>query len=393
MDTIVDGSNRQEPVNIYFDGDDLFMPFERRRGLPIGNLTSQFFANLYLDGFDHFVTEVLRAPYVRYVDDFALFHNDADVLAEWRRRIEHYFDWQAAETASAKTVISNRRPFRPSFSASSFIPEVAAGCRTTTCGASVTGCGVARPMARRNGRARRHRGPHWRLDRARGQRRYVAPAPRDLPGRLVRSGPQPGGLDGPLSPCRSRRFLEQQSEEPPRRRPQQEHPTGTTTSAFGLGVRFSPEPARSRSRRVCTKRPGPSMMMPVRSKRGRIPRRRLSWHRKGRQMPPVYRNERQSPKGTALPCRLDDSAGRVPGIAGAVLRRSAAPAAPARRNRPLTTKTPTNTTCGPQKVRSDGGIDFAAAGGSARRPSGRAGGITCRPVCGRLRHRRDRDEF
>ena len=51
-----------------------------RRGLPIGNLTSQFFANLYLDGFDHFVTEVLRAPYVRYVDEFALFHDDPAVL-------------------------------------------------------------------------------------------------------------------------------------------------------------------------------------------------------------------------------------------------------------------------------------------------------------------------
>jgi hypothetical protein len=56
------------------------LPFCRRRGLPIGNLTSQFFANLYLDRFDHFATEVLCAPYVRYVDDFALFHNDLTVL-------------------------------------------------------------------------------------------------------------------------------------------------------------------------------------------------------------------------------------------------------------------------------------------------------------------------
>jgi RNA-directed DNA polymerase len=37
MDMIIDGSNRQEPVNLYFDGDDLFAPYERRRGLPIGN--------------------------------------------------------------------------------------------------------------------------------------------------------------------------------------------------------------------------------------------------------------------------------------------------------------------------------------------------------------------
>ena len=46
MDTIVDGSNPQEAVNLYFPGDDLFAPQARRRGLPNGNLTSQWFANI-----------------------------------------------------------------------------------------------------------------------------------------------------------------------------------------------------------------------------------------------------------------------------------------------------------------------------------------------------------
>ena len=59
-------------------------PIERRRGLPIGNLTSQFFANVYLDRFDHFAAEVLRAPYLRYVDDFALFADDPAQLEAWR---------------------------------------------------------------------------------------------------------------------------------------------------------------------------------------------------------------------------------------------------------------------------------------------------------------------
>ena len=45
MDTIVDHSNPQEPVALHFPGDDLFEPYRRRRGLPIGNLTSQFFAD------------------------------------------------------------------------------------------------------------------------------------------------------------------------------------------------------------------------------------------------------------------------------------------------------------------------------------------------------------
>lgn len=68
IDAIIDGSNPQEPVNLYFPGDDLFSPLACRRGLPIGNLTSQLFANIYLDGLDHYVKEVLRAPYLRYLD-------------------------------------------------------------------------------------------------------------------------------------------------------------------------------------------------------------------------------------------------------------------------------------------------------------------------------------
>jgi RNA-directed DNA polymerase len=46
---------------------------EAGRGMPIGNLTSQLFANLYLDPLDHFVKETLRVRhYVRYMDDFVL---------------------------------------------------------------------------------------------------------------------------------------------------------------------------------------------------------------------------------------------------------------------------------------------------------------------------------
>ena len=90
LDRIVDVSNPQEPVHLYYPGDDLFTPYERRRGLPIGNLTSQLFANVYLDRFDHFVTEVLRVPYLRYVDDFALFDDDPARLAAWRDRAEAF---------------------------------------------------------------------------------------------------------------------------------------------------------------------------------------------------------------------------------------------------------------------------------------------------------------
>ena len=108
LDAVIDGSNPQEPVNLYFPGDDLFAPFRRRRGLPIGNLTSQFFANVYLDRLDHYVREVLRAPgYVRYVDDFALFHDDPAVLEEWRERIANHLAVRRLRLHPRKTFVAH----------------------------------------------------------------------------------------------------------------------------------------------------------------------------------------------------------------------------------------------------------------------------------------------
>jgi hypothetical protein len=50
--TIIDASNPLEEAVFHFDGDDLFSPWARRRGLPLGNQTSQFFANVYLNPLD-----------------------------------------------------------------------------------------------------------------------------------------------------------------------------------------------------------------------------------------------------------------------------------------------------------------------------------------------------
>lgn len=91
IETIIDSSNEQERVIEHFPGDDLITPLSRRRGLPIGNLTSQFFANVYLNGFDHFAKEGLKAErYLRYVDDFCLFSDEWPFLAEARPQIESY---------------------------------------------------------------------------------------------------------------------------------------------------------------------------------------------------------------------------------------------------------------------------------------------------------------
>jgi hypothetical protein len=71
----------------YFAGDTL-LDVSRPRGLPIGNLTSQFWANRYLNPFDHFVKRELRCPaYVRYVDDMLLFADDKAALLAWRAAV------------------------------------------------------------------------------------------------------------------------------------------------------------------------------------------------------------------------------------------------------------------------------------------------------------------
>ncbi|MDP2929981.1 MAG: RNA-directed DNA polymerase [Candidatus Omnitrophota bacterium] len=60
-------------------------------GLPIGNLTSQFFANVYMNELDQFVKHSLKARfYIRYVDDFVLLSDNLETLIKWRQDIERF---------------------------------------------------------------------------------------------------------------------------------------------------------------------------------------------------------------------------------------------------------------------------------------------------------------
>jgi RNA-directed DNA polymerase len=61
------------------------------RGLPIGNLTSQYFANHYLAGLDHFVLEKIRiSRYIRYMDDMVLWSDDKEALGAALATTEDY---------------------------------------------------------------------------------------------------------------------------------------------------------------------------------------------------------------------------------------------------------------------------------------------------------------
>ena len=64
---------------------------DNKRGMPLGNLTSQFFANVYLNELDYFVKHKLKAGhYIRYVDDFVLFHNSKKQLEIWKSSIDSF---------------------------------------------------------------------------------------------------------------------------------------------------------------------------------------------------------------------------------------------------------------------------------------------------------------
>ena len=66
---------------------------ERGRGLPIGSLASQFFANHYLSQLDRTCKQVLRVPgYLRYMDDFILWGHEREVLMKAREEVEKELD-------------------------------------------------------------------------------------------------------------------------------------------------------------------------------------------------------------------------------------------------------------------------------------------------------------
>ncbi|MEK7306173.1 MAG: RNA-directed DNA polymerase [Nitrospirota bacterium] len=104
---IIDHSNPQEEVIDYFKGDNLFDPLRGRRGIPIGNLTSQFFANIYLNDLDHYAKEVLKCRYyMRYVDDIAILDNSKERLWEIKAAIEEYLEKDRVKLHPKKSFVN-----------------------------------------------------------------------------------------------------------------------------------------------------------------------------------------------------------------------------------------------------------------------------------------------
>lgn len=78
----------------------------KTKGLPLGNYTSQFFANIYLNHLDYFVKHKLKAKYyIRYVDDFVILHKDKKILEEYMNKIKKYLKFLKLELHPDKSEI------------------------------------------------------------------------------------------------------------------------------------------------------------------------------------------------------------------------------------------------------------------------------------------------
>jgi RNA-directed DNA polymerase len=82
-----------ELKNVFYTIIDSYTSSNEDRGLPIGNLTSQYFANHYLSVLDHYIKEKLRVKrYVRYMDDMVLWSNDKEYLITAFQSIKQFVE-------------------------------------------------------------------------------------------------------------------------------------------------------------------------------------------------------------------------------------------------------------------------------------------------------------
>jgi retron-type reverse transcriptase len=77
-------------------------------GIPVGNLTSQLFANIYLNQVDHFIKETLRIKhYVRYMDDMIILSKNKKQLWVWLSEIRNFLNTELRLTLNKKTSVFN----------------------------------------------------------------------------------------------------------------------------------------------------------------------------------------------------------------------------------------------------------------------------------------------
>ena len=90
LNHIIDSAQHPRPSRFHFLGDDIFAPLERNHGIPIGNLTSQVFANLYLDQIDHWLQDNKKVgASFRYMDDITILADNKQDLWDVKNELNN----------------------------------------------------------------------------------------------------------------------------------------------------------------------------------------------------------------------------------------------------------------------------------------------------------------
>lgn len=104
LKTIIDSNGNK--FGLPLDTTDLESDRVENIGMPIGNLTSQMFANLYLNELDQFMKHQLRARYyMRYMDDSLMLHWDKKYLWQIKQEIERFLDEHLRLNLNGKTTV------------------------------------------------------------------------------------------------------------------------------------------------------------------------------------------------------------------------------------------------------------------------------------------------
>ena len=104
---LLDTHDSGEEYYMGFKGDSLF-EYARKKGLPIGNLTSQLFANFYLNEIDRLICEKLKIKsFVRYMDDIIIFSDSKNELVSAFREIENTLESFRLKLNDNKSMIIN----------------------------------------------------------------------------------------------------------------------------------------------------------------------------------------------------------------------------------------------------------------------------------------------
>jgi len=104
LKTIIDSTDSGTEHDYLFSKDNYYHT-KGRRGIPIGNLTSQLFANIYLHEADMYAKHKLKIrKYVRYMDDILLFHNNKKVLTEYKAKFIEYLYNELYLTVNPKKI-------------------------------------------------------------------------------------------------------------------------------------------------------------------------------------------------------------------------------------------------------------------------------------------------